>query len=193
MAVGLITPEIDEHLSELPRRRLALPTPPKDSARPLFLDLGEHRRRHAEASLLKLGHRLIEIGEPGLFSFVEHGKRACNLQPSANCLLASRLLIDKQHIGMHLGCERDCLALSEVKVRLDKAALGPKNFHPLGRFAAPVLDWFRRQWVLQFFQHGRWNQNSRVKLLEEVDLPDQNEVVDRRGVCDDNCRERVQC
>jgi len=31
-----------------------------------------------------------------------------------------------------------------------------------------------------------WNQNSRVKLLEEVDLRDQNEVVDRRCVSNDS-------
>jgi hypothetical protein len=37
--------------------------------------------------------------------------------------------------------------------------------------------------MLEFCLHGRWNQNSSVELLEDVDLPDQNEVVDRRCVC----------
>jgi len=82
---------------------------------------------------LKLSQHLIEISETGLFSFIENGKRACNLQPSANCFLPSRMLIDEHHIGMHLGCERDCLALSKVELRLNEAALGPANFYPGGR------------------------------------------------------------
>ena len=51
---------------------------------------------------MKIGYRLIEIDEAGLFSFIENGECACNLQPSANCFLPSRLLIDEHHIGMHL-------------------------------------------------------------------------------------------
>ena len=142
---------------------------------------------------MKLGYRLIEIDEAGLFSFIENGKCACNLQPSANCFLPSRLLINEHHIGMHLGCECDGLALSKVELRLNEAALGPQNFHPRGGISGPALDRFRCQGVLELCLHGRWNQDSRVQFLEEVDLPDQNKVVDRRCVCDDNNRERGQC
>jgi len=168
-----------EKMCESPAGVIAAAKPERDSARPFFPDLREHRLRHAEAGLLKLSHRLIEIGEPGLFSFIEDGKRACNLQPSADCFLPSRLLIDEQQIGVHLGCERDCLALSKLELCLKEAALGPKNFHPRGRITGPVPDRFRCQGVLELCQYGRWNQNSRVELPEEVDPADQNEVVDR--------------
>jgi hypothetical protein len=141
---------------------------------------------------LKLGHRLIEIDKPGLFSFIENGKRAGNLQPSANCFLPSRLLVDEQYIGVHLGCERDCLAFAGIELRKSEVALGTENFHPLGPIGGPILYRLRRKRMLELRQYSRWNQNSRVQMPEKIDLPDQDEVVDRRCVRDDDCRERAQ-
>ena len=44
--------------------------------------------------------------------------------------------------------------------------------------------------MLQLCQHGGWNQNLLVKLGEEIDLPDQNQLIYRRRVRDDNHVER---
>jgi hypothetical protein len=42
--------------------------------------------------------------------------------------------------------------------------------------------------MLEFPQHGGWNKNPVVELFKEVNVPDQDEVVDRRRVCDDDYR-----
>ena len=86
------------------------------SARALCPDICEHRLRNAKAGLLKRRDSVIEVDEPGLVSFVKNGKRARHPQSSANRLLPSCLLIDKQDIGMHLRRERDRLAFAEVKL-----------------------------------------------------------------------------
>jgi hypothetical protein len=111
---------------------------------------------------LKLRHGLLEIGQPGLRRFIENRKCAGNPQTSANRFLASRLLIDKDQIGMHLGRERNGFTLSEIESRPKEVAVGSKNFYPRRHIAGPILDRFRRQGVVKFRQYGRWNQNSCV-------------------------------
>jgi hypothetical protein len=56
------------------------------------------------------------------------------------------------------------------------------------------MDWFWRKGMLEFRQDCRWNENPIVKLVEQVNLSDQDEVVDRRRVGDyDYRRGRAQC
>jgi hypothetical protein len=42
-----------------------------------------------------LSNCLVETDEPGVVGFIEHGERASNPQPSANCFLPSGLLINE--------------------------------------------------------------------------------------------------
>jgi hypothetical protein len=42
--------------------------------------------------------------------------------------------------------------------------------------------------MLEFRQHGRWYKDSVIEQFEEIDLADQDEVVDRRRVCNDDYR-----
>jgi len=133
-----------------------------ESARSLCSYLCEYSPRNAEAGLLKLSDGLVEIDETGLFSFIENRKRARNPQAPANCLLPPHLLVHKHHIGMHLRREGDRLALAQVERPQNQAALWTQDFNPRRRVNGPVLDRLRRNWMLQFRQHGRWNQNSRV-------------------------------
>jgi hypothetical protein len=51
---------------------------------------------------LKLSDCVIEVDEPGLFGFIENGKRAGNSEASANGLMPPRLLIHEHDVGMHL-------------------------------------------------------------------------------------------
>ena len=87
---------------------------------------------------------------------------------------------------MHLGCKRNCFALSQVERRQDETALRTENFEPIGRIIGPISDLFWRGQVLQLSKDSGGNQNAVVELPEEVDLGDQNEVVERRCVGDDN-------
>ena len=48
------------------------------------------------------------------------------------------------------------------------------------------MNRLRCQSVVEFRQNGGWNQNPRVQPRQEFDQPDQNELVDGRGVRDDN-------
>ena len=104
----------------------------------LLPDLRENRLRHSEAGLSQFSNRVIENDEAGLVGFIEHGERARNLQPSAKRFLPARLLIDEHHVGMHLGCERDRLTLSEVELWQDQTALGTQNLQPPWRIVGPV-------------------------------------------------------
>jgi len=128
----------------------------RESARPSRLNICEHRLRKAEAGLLKLSDGRVEIDETGLFSIIENGKRASDLQAPANGFLPSRLLVHKHHVGMHLRRERDRLALAEVELPKNQAALWTDDLHPIRHIDGPVLDWFRRGWMLQFPQHRTW-------------------------------------
>ena len=92
---------------------------------------------------------------------------------------------------MHLRSERDRLALAEVELPQNLAALWTQDLHPIRRISGPVLDWFRRNRMFQFRKHGRWNQNPRVQQSEEVDMADEHKVVDRRCIGDDDYR--AQC
>jgi hypothetical protein len=40
--------------------------------------------------------------------------------------------------------------------------------------------------MLKFCQDGRWRQDSLVQSTEKVDLTYEKQVVERRGVCDNN-------
>jgi len=140
---------------------------------------------------LKLSDGRVEINETGLFSFIEDGKCAGDLQAPANCFLPSRLLVHEDHVGMHLRRECDRLALAEVKRPMNHSALWTEDLHPIRHIDGPVLDWFRRGWMLQFAQHGRWNQNSRIQQSEEINLADQHQIIDGRCICDDDYR--AQC
>jgi len=113
-------------------------------------DIREHRLRKAEAGLLKLSDGRVEINETGLFSFIEDGKRAGDLQAPANCFLPSRLLVHEHHVGMHLRRERDRLTLAEVKRPKNEAALWTQDLHPIRHIDGPLLHRFRRNWMLQF-------------------------------------------
>jgi len=132
------------------------------SARPLCLDLCEYRLRKAEAGLSKLSDRVIEVDEPGLFSFIENRKRARNPQASPNGFLPSRLFINEQHVGMHLRCERDRLALTRIELNPNQAGLGIYDVDPRRCIDGPVLDRFRRKGMLEFRQDCRWNENPLV-------------------------------
>ncbi len=134
----------------------------RESARPLCPNLCEHRLRNAETGLLKLSDGHVEIDETGLFSFIENGKRAGNPQAPANGFLPSRLLVHEYDIGMHLRTERDRLALPQVELPEYQAGLWTQDLDPCRHVDRPVLDRFRRNWMLQFRQHDRWNQNSLV-------------------------------
>ena len=163
----------------------------KESVRPSCPNLCEHRLRNAEAGLLKLSDGHVEVDETGLFTFIEDGKRAGDLQAPANCFLPSLLLVHEHHVGMNLRRECDRLALAEVELPQNLAAFSTQDLHPIRRISGPVLDRFRRDQMFQFRQHGRWNQNPRVQQSEEVDMADQHEVVDRRCIGDDDYR--AQC
>ena len=141
--------------------------------RSLFPDLRKDGPRHAKAGLLQFVDRVIENDEPGLIRFIENGERARNLQPSPNRLLSAGLLINEHHFGMYLGCERNRLALSQVELRQNETVLRTENYNPLRRIVGPGSDRFWRDGMPQLCEHGGWNQNSRVELLEEVDLRDQ--------------------
>ena len=125
---------------------------------------------------------------PRLGGFIENGKRPGNSQTPANRFLPSRLLINKQHVSMHFLRKRDRLALARIQLPQDEAALRSEDFHPRRRGDGPVLHRLRRKWMPEFRYHGRRDQNSRVQLAQEPDLPDQDEVVDRRRVSDDDYR-----
>jgi hypothetical protein len=90
---------------------------------------------------MKLSDGRVEIDETGLFSFIENGKCARNLQAAANCFLPPRL---------HLRRERDRLALAEVELPKNQATLWTEDLHPIRHIDGPVLDWSRRSWMLQF-------------------------------------------
>jgi hypothetical protein len=51
-----------------------------------------------------------------LLNFIENGKRAGDLQSSANGFLPPGLFVNKQDIGIDLESERDRLALSWVEL-----------------------------------------------------------------------------
>lgn len=51
-----------------------------------------------------------------MLSFIENGKRAGDLQSSANGFLPPGLFVNKQDIDMHLDSERDRLALSWIEL-----------------------------------------------------------------------------
>lgn len=89
---------------------------------------------------------------------------------------------------MHLRRERNSLALADVKLPQYKAAFRAKDFHPRRSVARPGLDQGRRKWMLEFRQHGRWYNDSVIEQIEEVDLANQDEVVNRRCICNDDYR-----
>ena len=142
--------------------------------------------RHAETRLLKRSYSVIEIDETQLFSFIENGKCPGNPQPSPHSLMPSRLLIYQQYISMHLSCELNCLALTEIELRENETALRTKDFHPRRKACGPVLYGYRSERMLQLRQYSQWNHNSCVQPIQDVDLPDQDEVVDWRCVSDDD-------
>ena len=123
-----------------------------------------------------------------MFSFIENGKRASDAQASPNGFLPSRLFINQQHVGMHLRRERDRLALTRIELTRNQASLWIYNLHPRGCIDGPLVDRFRRKGMLEFRQDCRWNENPLVSLVEQVNLSDQDEVVDRRRFCDDDYR-----
>jgi hypothetical protein len=67
------------------------------SARALFPDLRYDRLRHPEAGLSQFSDHVIENNKSGLISFIKNGERARNLQPSANRLLPTGLLINEHY------------------------------------------------------------------------------------------------
>ena len=164
------------------------------SARPVCLDLCEHRLRNAEAGFSKLSDCVIEVDEPGLFGVIENRKRARDPQASPNGFLPSCLFINEQYVGVHLRRERDRLAFSRIELNRNQAGLRIYDFHPRRRIDGPIVDRFRRKRMLEFRQDCRWDENPLVELVEQVNLPDQDEVVDRRRICDDDYRRgRAQC
>ena len=75
----------------------------------------------------------VEVDETGLFSFIENGKRAGDLQSSANGFLPPGLFVNKQDIGIDLDSERDRLALSWIELPRNEAAFRIHDFHPRWR------------------------------------------------------------
>jgi hypothetical protein len=116
-----------------------------ESARSLRPDFCEHRLRNAEAGLLKRSDGHVEVDQAGLFGFVENGKRAGNPQAPASRFLSARLLIHEHDVGMHLRRKRDRLALAQVKLPQNQAALWTQDLDPRRRVNGPVLDRFRRK------------------------------------------------
>ena len=116
-----------------------------ESARSLCSYLCEYSPRNAEAGLLKLSDGLVEIDETGLFSFIEDGKRAGDLQAPANCFLPPRLLVHEHHGGIHLRREHDRLAFGEVKLPHCEVAFRTEGFHPRQSVASPVSERRRRK------------------------------------------------
>ncbi len=166
----------------------------EESAKPLCLDLCEHRLRNAEAGLSKLSDRGIEVDEPGLFTVTENRKRARDPQASPNGFLPASLFINDQHVGMYLRRERDRLAFSRIEPNRNQAGLRIDDVHPRRCIDGPLVDRFRRRGMLEFRQDCRWNENPLVQLVEQVNLSDQDEVVDRRRVCDNDYRRgSAQC
>ena len=108
------------------------------------------------------------------------------LSPSANRFLPSSQFVDEQHFGVHFNCESDGLRFSQIKLGESQAVIWPKHFQPLRRIASPLLNRFRRQRMVEFRKHRGRNQNSLVRPVQEFHLPDQNKVVNWRGVRDDN-------
>ena len=92
---------------------------------------------------------------------------------------------------MHLSRERDRLALARIELVKNKGARRSYDLNPSRRVNGPVPNCFRRDWMLEFRQHCRWNQNSCVELSEEFNLTNEYEVVERRGIGDDEYR--IQC
>ena len=133
-----------------------------ESARPLCLDLCEHRLRNSEAGLSKLSDRVIEVDEAGLFSLIENRKRARYSQAPPNGFLPPRLFINEEHVGMHFRRERDRLALSRIELNPKQDVLRIYDFHPRRFINSPVVDRFRRKGMPQFRQDRRWNENSLV-------------------------------
>src|SRR4051812_37716218 len=70
--------------------------------RSLLPNFRENGLGNPEACLSKRSDCIIEVDESRLIGFIEHGERAGNPQPSANCLLPAGLLIDEHQFGMHL-------------------------------------------------------------------------------------------
>jgi hypothetical protein len=85
--------------------------------RSLLPDLRENGLGNAETGLSKRSDCIIKDDESCVIGLIQHGERAGNLQSSASSLLASGLLIDEHHFGMHLDRKRDRLTFSEVKLR----------------------------------------------------------------------------
>ena len=100
------------------------------------------------------------------------------------------MVVDEYHVGMHFVCESERLTLSGIELCQHYSSLRLQNLQPRWSTYGPVSHGFRRPGMLQLCQHGGWNQNLLVKLGEEIDLPDQNQVIYRRRVRDDNHVER---
>ena len=61
-----------------------------------------------------------------------------------------------------LDSKRDRLALSWIELPRNEAAFRIHDLHPRWRVSRPVLDGFRRKWMLEFNQHSGWNKNPLV-------------------------------
>lgn len=133
----------------------------------------------AKTGLLKLRDGVIKVNESGLFGFVENRKRSCNLQASANSFLAAGVLIHEHHICMNFRRERDCLTLSWIELPKNELHLGLRTSTHAGALTAQSCTGFGASGCLEFCQHSGRNKNSRVRLLEEINASDQDEVVDR--------------
>ena len=154
--------EAIEQILRMVRQGLATWVKQHHSARPLCLDLCEHRLRNAEAGLSKLSDCVIEVDEPGLFSVIENRKRAGYPQASPNGFLPPSLFINEQQVGMHRRRERDRLTLSRIELNRNQAGFRIYDFHPRRCIDGPVVDRFRREEVSEFRQDCRWNENPLV-------------------------------
>src|ERR1035438_10365471 len=50
----------------------------------------------------------------------------------------------------------------------------------------PVPNGTRRVWVLQFAKHGLWDHDLAVQFRKNIDVSNEDQIIQRRGVCDDD-------
>ena len=80
---------------------------------------------------MKLSDSVVEGDEPGLLSFIENGKRAGDLQSSANGFLPPGPVVHKTR-HRHQPRQR-ALALSWIELPRNEAAFRIHDFHPRWR------------------------------------------------------------